>query len=330
MRNILWLLVLLSALNGGLMGERPGLTGPYLGQQPPGMTPEIFAPGIVSTGLDESTIAFTPDGRECYWTIHPNGFETILMSRLKDGAWTRPEVAPFCGEYLDGFPAIHPDGSRFFFHSYRPLAGSGTPAEHVNIWIMEREGDGWGTPRPIGPPINGRGNVTCPSVTRDGTLYFSGVMPDGSEKVMRSKYRDGVYLEPVPLPDNVNTTQYNFHACIAPDESYLVIPRLVPDERLETWNYFVAFCKNGTWSDLIRLDNRVNFSRLAAVPSMSADGRYLFFQATQPATFHKKIEARRTIAQWRERMVSHPVNNGKDIYWVDAGIIEALRPENVN
>jgi len=24
------------------------LTGPYLGQKPPGMTPEIFAPGIVS------------------------------------------------------------------------------------------------------------------------------------------------------------------------------------------------------------------------------------------------------------------------------------------
>ena len=24
------------------------LTGPYLGQNPPGMTPEIFAPGIIS------------------------------------------------------------------------------------------------------------------------------------------------------------------------------------------------------------------------------------------------------------------------------------------
>lgn len=26
----------------------PKLTGPYLGQKPPGTTPEIFAPGIVS------------------------------------------------------------------------------------------------------------------------------------------------------------------------------------------------------------------------------------------------------------------------------------------
>ena len=27
----------------------PKPTGPYLGQKPPGMTPEIFAPGIIST-----------------------------------------------------------------------------------------------------------------------------------------------------------------------------------------------------------------------------------------------------------------------------------------
>jgi len=30
--------------------EFPILKGRYLGQKPPGMTPEVFAPGIVSTG----------------------------------------------------------------------------------------------------------------------------------------------------------------------------------------------------------------------------------------------------------------------------------------
>ena len=29
--------------------ELPILQGPYLGQKPPGLTPEVFAPGIVST-----------------------------------------------------------------------------------------------------------------------------------------------------------------------------------------------------------------------------------------------------------------------------------------
>jgi hypothetical protein len=37
----------------------PKLTGPYLGQKPPGMKPEIFAPGIVSTGMYERDMAVT-------------------------------------------------------------------------------------------------------------------------------------------------------------------------------------------------------------------------------------------------------------------------------
>lgn len=42
--------------------------GPYLGQKPPGMTPEIFRPGIVSLSeAVEYGMAFTPDGQEFYF-----------------------------------------------------------------------------------------------------------------------------------------------------------------------------------------------------------------------------------------------------------------------
>lgn len=41
----------------------PKLTGPYLGQKPPGNTPELLAPGIVSTEKNEHmTPAFSPSG----------------------------------------------------------------------------------------------------------------------------------------------------------------------------------------------------------------------------------------------------------------------------
>ncbi|MBE0664240.1 MAG: hypothetical protein IH584_00350, partial [Candidatus Aminicenantes bacterium] len=49
--------------------EFPKLSGPYLGQKPPGLTPKIFAPGIVSSKDNyEFKIAFTPDGKEIYFT----------------------------------------------------------------------------------------------------------------------------------------------------------------------------------------------------------------------------------------------------------------------
>jgi len=45
------------------------VSGPYLGQKPPGKTAEIFAPGIISTGHDERIACFSSDGRELYFIL---------------------------------------------------------------------------------------------------------------------------------------------------------------------------------------------------------------------------------------------------------------------
>ncbi len=43
--------------------------GEYFGQRKPGLVPEVFAPGIVSTFyLEHSAVAFSSDGMEAYWT----------------------------------------------------------------------------------------------------------------------------------------------------------------------------------------------------------------------------------------------------------------------
>ena len=51
----------------------PELTGEYLGQTPPGDTPQLFAPGIVSTGMYARDIAMTPDGTELYYCVMESG-----------------------------------------------------------------------------------------------------------------------------------------------------------------------------------------------------------------------------------------------------------------
>ncbi|MFX1513426.1 MAG: hypothetical protein ACFFCQ_12635, partial [Promethearchaeota archaeon] len=46
------------------------LYGEYLGLTPPKITPEIFAPGIISTHHHEHSFpTFSPDGREVYWSL---------------------------------------------------------------------------------------------------------------------------------------------------------------------------------------------------------------------------------------------------------------------
>lgn len=48
-----------------------GLTGEYVGQTPPGNTPELFAPGLITTGTYTRDVAMTPDGSELYFGVLP-------------------------------------------------------------------------------------------------------------------------------------------------------------------------------------------------------------------------------------------------------------------
>lgn len=299
--------------------ESAKLTGSYLDQVPPGVTPEIFAPGIVSTGMSESAIAVTPDGKEIFYSVLAGNSETIITTRYENGGWTAPEVAPFSGKYLDGFPAIHPDGSKLFFHSYRPLEKGSQISDVVNIWYVVKEGAGWSEPRPVGPPVNGDGFVCCPSVTRTGTLYYSKKTKDGGERIYRSRFVNGKYMEPEELPRQVNRDKEQYHAVISHDESYLILPRD---------NYLVSFRdEQDRWSDLIPLGDAVNKMRSGGCPSLSSDGEYFFFTAYPQVKWNKFFEKRHAYKDLQDITLQHPAPERTDIFWVDANIIEALRPK---
>ena len=50
--------------------EFPVLEGPYFGQKPPGLIPELFAPGIISiSGRHEMGVSFSPDLDEMYFAV---------------------------------------------------------------------------------------------------------------------------------------------------------------------------------------------------------------------------------------------------------------------
>ncbi|MBU1011967.1 MAG: hypothetical protein KKG99_03090 [Bacteroidetes bacterium] len=100
--------------------EFPVLKGPYLGQKPPGIVPELFAPDIVSRSeyFEHSAAIFTPDGNEVYWAAKPNSerFYRIYCMKMVDGKWSKPEVASFCkeNEYYQQF-TLSPDGKKLYF-----------------------------------------------------------------------------------------------------------------------------------------------------------------------------------------------------------------------
>lgn len=68
--------------------------------------------------------------------------------------------------------AISPDGNEIYFLSDRPGA-DGSGKESQDIWVMARTENGWSEPYNLGPPVNSSLPEIYPSMTSEGTIYFT-------------------------------------------------------------------------------------------------------------------------------------------------------------
>jgi Tol biopolymer transport system component len=307
----------------------PELMGPYLGQTPPGLEPEIFAPGIVSTGLATRDVAMTPDGSELYFSVTLGSRTMIMETHQQDGVWTEPAVAIFSGRYLDIEPAISPDGQRFFFLSTRPQPGQEEKPGWVyqDIWVMDREGDGWGEPYNLGPPVNSDAPEYFPSITADGTLYFTREGEDRISATWRSRFIDGVYTQPEKLGPEINCGSNRFNVYVAPDQSFAIVPNVGRDDAIGGPDYYVVFRSgDGTWSEPINLGPTINQPQGREwSASLSPDGEYLFFMSSRAYGDTETPLTSKSITELL-RLSTEPGWGNSDIWWVSAEVIERLRP----
>jgi len=257
------------------------LTGRLLGQALPGKTPVIFAPGIISAGKSESYLVEAPGGDEIFYleivTKNNDGFATILQTKLVDGRWTKPATASFSGTYSDAPIAIHPDGSRFYFSSVRPIDRSESIYES-NIWYVEKVGGTWGQPKSMGKPINGRNITSGPSVTSTGTMYFTEVGSGGRNEIFRSEFINGKYQEPEELPAQVNSSHQQYDSYIAPDESFLLYGAYLRPDTFGGSDLYVAFRDAaGNWSKSLNMGPLVNTAADEGTATITTDGKYIFY-----------------------------------------------------
>src|SRR5690242_13606823 len=72
----------------------------------PVTAPMIFAEGVISVGDYESHADFSVGGDTVMFVkSNPDVSKwTICYSLYKNGKWTKPEVAPFSGQYMDADP----------------------------------------------------------------------------------------------------------------------------------------------------------------------------------------------------------------------------------
>jgi hypothetical protein len=151
----------------------------YLGQKPPGMTPEVFAPGIISSSdFLEYCLTFSPDGREIYFNRSGAG---VFVCRLRGNGWSAPEKPEFAKHYQVGEVHITPDGKRMLVNRYKGL----NEGEQGGIWELHKIKDDWGNPKLL-IPFGMRATSTY-----DGTIYTTDI--SGNEKANSDRARIARY-----------------------------------------------------------------------------------------------------------------------------------------
>lgn len=301
----------------------PVLEGDYLGQSPPGRKAELFAPGIISTGMNDRDITVSPDLDEIYYSVLEEPHYVIVFMEREDNRWKRQLIAPFSGQYDDCEPQFSPDGRRLYFCSTRPLEAKGEPKDY-DIWYVERAGNGWGEPKNPGPPLNTEKNEFYPSITDDGTVYFT----SHDMNIYRSRCVNGKYMPPEKMGDNINTPIGEYNSYVVPDESYLIFTSHGWDKGAGRGDLFVCFVqKDGSWTKPVNMGLGVNSNVVDMCPSVSPDGKYLFFSSLRKS----EVFVPEPVQSYDEILKnSYKPQNGKmDIYWVDAEIIRELRPDEL-
>ncbi len=288
----------------------PARRGPWMGETTPGSKAKVFAQDLVSSNrFEHGTVSFSPDGREAFWesSFLPDergySWGRILTSRLEGGEWTRPTFAPFSPDwhYGDDVPFFSPDGEKLFFASMRPLEEGGEPAGE-QIWVVERTLSGWGRPEVLRGGPNTMGMHWQFSVAANGDIYFGSGDPGGfgAGDIYVSRSVDGSYRAPENLGPSINSPGYELSPFIAPDQSYLLFTAMDRPDGFGRLDLYISFkTPEGSWTEPVNLGGAVNGPGDDLCPQVTSDGAYLFWNSQR--------------------------TGNSDNYWMDAGIIEALR-----
>lgn len=288
----------------------------YFGLQPPGNTPELFAPNLVSTRQEHSAAMFAPDGTEIWFAriyfarIYPP--EILYVKRI-DGVWSAPQTAPFSGKYADLYPSLTADGNRLFFTSQRPPSPSDSPLPRGQglLWYAERTETGWSDARRFDLITDPRSLPSCVSVAVNGNLYL-GMRnleePDLSMDIYYVRLEGGRYRAPERL-HTISSPTPDHSPFVAPDERYLIWSSFRGGRGLS--DLFISFRgADGRWSEPRNLGPRINSGAKDEYPYVTPDGRFLVFNSNRASALNP-----------------NPIPDGPgNIYWVEAAAYIAPTP----
>lgn len=294
----LFALIAVAAGLGSAGRQSPArLEGAYLGQKPPGLSPEPFAPGLPTAGEDEGCTGFALGGTVFLFQRFREGRCQTFVMRQRDGAWSSPDLIPFWETMAHNGDFVISSDDKTMFYQVRTEPGTGPPSQ---IWRVEITASGWGDRDPLPAPVNSPAFESYASEASDGTLYFFSRRPGGRGRsdLYKSALEGGAYADPVNLA-SLNTQYDEWDPFIAPGGSYLIFCSTKP-EGLGLDDLYITFRKaGGEWGPAVNMGPEVNSAGSENRPFVTRDGRYFFFTSTR--------------------------NGNRDTFWVRAEFLERFK-----
>ncbi len=109
--------------------------------------------------------------------------------------------------YSVAYPFISSDGSKLYFSSDMPGGFGGS-----DIYVCNREKDGWSSPVNLGPAVNTSGREIYPVLDSAGNLYFSsdGYAGFGGLDICVSLQKNGAFSKAIPMKYPFNSVTDDF------------------------------------------------------------------------------------------------------------------------
>lgn len=287
--------------------------------------PQLFEPGVVSTGHDDAHVAFDPQGASLYFIRNTPDFAhwTILSAERTDHGWGNVELAPFSGRWSDADVFITKDGERLFFISTRPV--DGVTREDSDIWMMRRAGERWGEPQHIAE-LSSPGYEWFPTLTDNGDIYFGSEREGGLGKsdIWRARWLGDYFSEPENLGPLINSPDQEIEPLIAPDESWMIFAARGREPSAGAYDLYVTYQCSGEWTAAQPLKGGVNSEGWDFGPRFSPDGGAFYFTSNRADTNSEFTDV--VDLKSLENVLSSPRNGLRDVYRVDAAALEMKSP----
>lgn len=252
----------------------------YLGQELPGLTPQLFAPLIVNTDDIEINTVFNNSFTEVFFTRIVEGSFIIYNSELINGNWTSPKPLQMFAIQDSKSVAIDPsitqDGNTMYFLGISPEDYSNKPLP--DIYKSQKIDNKWKLASKVEYPISTDEYAeSYPVVVADGSLYFQSDRPGGFGKrdIYRAQYfGDGKFDIPVNIGSEVNSERNARSTYVSSDESYLITSNISEES-----GFYVSFNNENKWQKPIpfSLGEPLEKDWIYCCPYMSPDNKYLFF-----------------------------------------------------